>query len=473
MPSPVISVEQMRAWEQATWDSGQAVDVVMRLAGRAVANAARRLARPDAPVLVLAGKGNNGGDAKYAAEELEELDVILIDCADESTTLANIREELGRAAVTDGLVIDGLFGIGLNRAPEGRWAEIIEAVNHSGARVLAVDAPSGLDCDRGDAPGAVVTADTTLTFGAPKTGLLSAGATRWVGRLEVAPDIGLVACPAKSEVEWLLDSDFTNFPPRRPIGGHKGAFGHLAILAGSTGYHGAAVLAALGAQRAMPGLISVYPTERAYQPVASQLRQCMVHPWTPQTEFPKNATAILIGPGLAGPDVDPVTIEKVRELWRTSRLPIVVDASALDWLQPGGETPGIRIVTPHPGEASRMLGIANAEVQADRVAAARAVSAKYGACRVVLKGCRTVIAGGAVTAVNGTGNAGLGQGGSGDILAGYLAGLVAQPLLRERLDDVVRFAVHQHGLTADCLSESAQAWDLDDFIPLLGNACLG
>lgn len=469
MPVPVISIAQMRAWEQATWDTGQSVEAVMRLAGKAVAEAARTMIRRDAPVLVLAGKGNNGGDAELAAEQLSERSTTVVDCTESGASLALLRSELERVVGLDGLVVDGLFGIGLNRAPTGHWAEIIAAVNDSGARVLAVDVPSGLLGDNGTAPGAVIRAERTLTFGAPKHGLLAAAAVESVGHLVVAPEIGLTPCPVAGDLEWILAGDFEGYPPRRPVAAHKGAFGHLAILAGSTGYHGAAVLAARGAQRAMPGLISLYPTEHAYGPVAAQLRQTMVHPWAESSALPANVSAVLAGPGLAGADVPEAMRRRVVEAWATLAQPMVVDASALDWLEPGGSGTGFRVVTPHPGEAARMLGCSVADVQADRVAAARAIAAKFGGCHVVLKGSRTVIVSGERVGINGTGNPLLGQGGSGDVLAGYLAGLLAQPLLRSDLQRLVRFAVHQHGLVADRLTGACRAWDLDDFIPRLGN----
>ena len=469
MPVAVISVAQMRAWEQATWDTGQSVERVMRLAGRAVANAALAMNHGKAPVLILAGKGNNGGDARYAAEYLEGSQTTLVDCSDETVSTATIRDMLDHVTASGGLVIDGLFGIGLNRAPAGRWAEIIDAVNARGPRILAVDVPSGLDSEGASVAGAVIRADHTLTFGAPKLGLLSAMAAPYVGRLEVATDIGLVPCPFKQPIEWILDSDFRDFPPRRQAGGHKGTFGHLAILAGSTGYHGAAVLAALAAQRAMPGLISVYPSERVYPSVAAQLRQSMVHPWSDQTRLPRNCTALLVGPGLAGPDVSGETIAQIRELWARSPMPIVADASALDWIPPGDPISAVRIVTPHPGEAARLLGVSVTEIQAERVAAAQAISKRLGNCHVVLKGNRTVIVNpGHPTAVNGTGNPNLGQGGSGDLLAGHLAGLVAQASLASRIAETIRHAVHEHGRAADFLTGRQSAWDLDDFVRVLG-----
>ena len=153
------------------------------------------------------------------------------------------------------LIIDGLFGIGLDRPLADDWKKFIETVNRSGIPILAVDVPSGLNADTGDpaSPGVAIEAAVTLTVGAPKTGLLAQNAWACVGRLEVADDVGLTLCPHASELNWTVPEDFQGFPPRRPAAGHKGIFGHLGIIAGSLGFHGAAVLAArrgIGGRRA-------------------------------------------------------------------------------------------------------------------------------------------------------------------------------------------------------------------------------
>jgi ADP-dependent NAD(P)H-hydrate dehydratase / NAD(P)H-hydrate epimerase len=471
MPVPVISVAQMREWEESTWGSGQTVEAVMRRAGQAVANRAQKMTAPGAEILVLAGKGNNGGDAKYGAEYLSERKVTLIDASDPVAARTRLSEKLPAARATDGLVIDGLFGIGLNRPLSVEWVRLITALNDGGVRILAIDIPSGLDSDTGVDYGAAVRAAATVTFGAPKVGMIQPQSVESVGRLEVAADIGLIPCPFAGDPQWTLTSDFSGFPPRRSAHGHKGTFGHLAILAGSQGFHGAAVIAARAAHRAMPGLVSAFTTTAAYPLVAGQLQQTMVHPWSAAAELPATTTAVLVGPGLAGPDIPQSLNDRVRELWEQSPLPVVADASALDSLPTGGDHPGIRIITPHPGEAARMLNATSNEVQADRLTAACRLSAKYGGCQVILKGSRTITCGEQGPAfLNSTGNAGLGQGGSGDALAGYLAGLVAQPLLQKDLDRLIRFAVWEHGHTADCLAAERFAWDLEDFIPRLGNS---
>ena len=145
------------------------------------------------------------------------------------------------------LVVDGLFGIGLNRPLGQEWVGFIEHVNAALLPVLAVDVPSGLNADTGEPQGAAIAASVTLTVGAPKTGMLREVAWPFVGRLEVATDVGLAPCPHQGELQWTLPEDFAGFPPQRPAATHKGTYGHLAIVAGSLGYHGAAVLTSRGA----------------------------------------------------------------------------------------------------------------------------------------------------------------------------------------------------------------------------------
>jgi len=157
-------------------------------------------------------------------------------------------------------------------------------------------------------------------------------------------------------LNWTLPEDFAGLPPRRTVDGNKGDYGHVAIFAGSVGYHGAAVLAARGALRAQPGLVTVYPHETAYRPVAGQLQSAMVHPWLPDTPLPKTCSAILFGPGLAMEDLPQAVKLEMRSLWRYSTLAMVVDATALSWLESRPTPPdALRVITPHPGEAGRLL----------------------------------------------------------------------------------------------------------------------
>ena len=319
--------------------------------------------------------------------------------------------------------------------------------------------------------GTAIEAAVTITVGAPKRGMLRASAWQYVGRLDVAADVGLVPCPISSDVQWTLSDDFRGFPPTRPVAGHKGTFGHLAIIAGSAGFHGAAVLAARAAQRARPGLITVFTQEPAYVPVASQLQAVMVQKWRPEIALHDEFDAVLVGPGLARPD-DPEAMKKVTaSIWNDFAGPVVVDASALAWLPQGKLAANApRIITPHPGEAGRLLGISSAAVQEDRPGALRELSRRLGSCFVVLKGHQTLVGrdAGAVF-VNSSGNPDLAQGGSGDALAGYLGGLLAQRHLCADALRAVRFGVWQHGATADGLSVTHPNWVVEDLVTALGS----
>jgi NAD(P)H-hydrate epimerase len=478
MPIPVINIARMREWESTTWTTGQTEAEVIRRVGKKIARHARRLTRPDDTILILAGKGHNGDDAVAAKEFLKNRRAEIIAVTDPEAALAEFQSRAGVSPAQTGrearpaLIIDGLFGIGLNRALDDGWKKFIAAVNESKIPVLSVDVPSGLNADTGENFGAAIEAAVTLTVGAPKTGLLAQAAWPFVGRLEVTGDVGLIPCPPAGELQWTLPDDFENFPPRRAVAGHKGTFGHLAIVAGSFGYHGAAVLAARAAQRAQPGLVTLFTQENVYHAVAAQLQSAMVKLWTPEIKLLEDASAVLIGPGLAALDGTDQMKVIIRRFWRDWPLPLVVDASALDWLAAQSfPKEAIRVVTPHPGEAARMLNTTVAQVQADRPHAVREISHRYGNCRVVLKGHQTLIgrAEGEIF-VNPSGNPHLAQGGSGDALAGFMAGLLAQPALQTDVEKTIRYAVWQHGAAADELQAKRANWVVEDLVTELGNA---
>ena len=474
MPVPVISVAQMRLWEQATWASGQTEDAVIRLAGQAVARAAERLTRSGDAILVLAGGGHNGDDALRAAEALRERAIEVVRVCEPDGALAEITAQLARRPA---LVIDALFGIGLNRPLGPAWREVIQRVNDSGARVLAVDVPSGLNAQSGEPMPVAIRAQTTLTLGAIKEGLLRESAWPFVGRLEVAAEIGLLPCRFHdAPMMWTEPvADFANFPPPRDIAGHKGSFGHAAIVAGSRGYHGAAVLAARGAQRAQPGLVTLSVPGEIYIPVAAQLQAVMVAPYSQEPILPDSATAVLVGPGLAAPDLPESLKTWLARLWCDAPLPILVDASALDWLPPGAVASGaLRVITPHPGEAARMLGVTVSQVQGDRFAAVRGLSGRFGGCLVVLKGHQTAIGWQhGPLFVNGSGNPHLAQGGSGDLLAGFIAGMLAEPALAPDARRALAFAVWQHGAAGDRLQATRPGWVIEDLAAVLGSIAPG
>ncbi len=459
----------MREWEQATWATGQTEAEVIRQVGECVAGHALRLTRPGTLILILAGKGHNGDDARSARPHLTDRQSEVLEVTEPASDLPKLERLL---ALRPALVIDGLFGIGINRPLAPAWVRFIECVNHAKPLVLAVDVPSGLNGDTGQPQGAAVRADVTLTIGAPKIGLLQETAWPYVSRLEVAATVGLAPCPLRTEIIWTLPEDFLDFPPRRAAATHKGSYGHLAIVAGSPGFHGAAVLAARGAQRAQPGLITLYTLRQVYPVIASQLQAVMVSRWRPGENLRGHWSAVLLGPGLAAEELPEELKLRAGRLWHDSLLPVVVDASALDWLPPGPVPPDrLRVITPHPGEAARLLGVTATEVQANRLAALRRLSARFGDTWVVLKGHQTLI--GRSTGevyVNPSGNPHLAQGGSGDVLSGFLAGLLAQPALQADPLITLRYGVWQHGAAADFLQATRPNWVVEELTETLGAA---
>jgi NAD(P)H-hydrate epimerase len=469
MPIPVISTAQMREWEAATWAAGQTEAEVIRRVGKRVARRARKLTRAADTILFLVGKGHNGDDARAAAKQLEDRRAEVLEMFLPDTDLLPLVSALQEKPA---LIVDGLFGIGLNRPLSEAWQKIISAINASKIPVLAIDVPSGLNADTGETFGAAVEATVTLTVGAPKIGMLAPAAWPFVGRLEVTEDVGLVACPLASELNWTLPEDFENFPSPRPVAGHKGSFGHAVLLAGSRGFHGAAVLAAHGAQREQPGLVTLFTPENVYHPVAAQLQAAMVNVWSAETRLPASTSGLLAGPGLAGLELPADLRMTLRHWWRDAEYPFVLDASALDLL---GSEPFVkkltRVLTPHPGEAARLLNTTPQKIQADRVRALRDISRRGGNCWVVLKGNQTLIgrAEGNIF-VNPSGNAHLAQGGSGDLLSGFLAGLLAQPALAADVETTLRYAVWQHGAAADRLQATRANWVVEDLANELGNA---
>ena len=468
MPIPVVTSGQMREWEQATWATGQTEAGVIHQVGKRLARRARKLTRAGDTILFLAGKGHNGDDARSAAKQLEGRRAELLEVLLPDTDLLPLEMKL---AEKPALIVDGLFGIGLNRPLGEDWQKIISTINASGIPVMSVDVPSGLNADTGAHFGAVVNASVTLTIGAPKTGLLTPAGTDAAGRLEVADDVGLIPCPFKSELNVILPADFQQYPPSRPVTSHKGTFGHVVVIAGSLGYHGAAILATHGALRAQPGLVTVLTQPAIYQPVAAQLSAAMVQIWPPNYNPPDNINALLAGPGLADPALPADVRMTIRRLWRVNKQPLVVDASALDMLSPepfGKDV--LRVLTPHPGEAARLLRSSTESVQADRPGSLREISRRYGGCWVVLKGHHTLIgrSEGEIF-LNPTGNPWLAQGGSGDVLAGFIAGLLAQPALQADPAKALRYAVWQHGAAADHLQATRSNWTTEDLASEIGN----
>lgn len=460
---------------------------LMERAGERVAEAvADRWSRPARRgVLVAAGKGNNGGDGLVAARLLREREFPCeVACTARAEELspdaaANLeRYRAGGGRFTEvppgdlaplrrgvrgkGLVVDALLGTGLRSPVEGFLAEVVEFLNASGLPIVAVDTPSGLDSDRGAPLGAAVQAEATVTFGFPKAGQVVYPGVAYTGELVVA-DIGIpeeaaaqVAPAAEllepSSVRWLL--------PRRADDSHKGSYGHLLVMAGSRGKTGAAVLACRAAMRVGAGLVTLAAPRGLNDVLAGALVESMTETLGPPgaDEWPRldeadwerlteRKTAVLFGPGVGVHAPARAALE-----WLLERcgLPWLVDADGLNNLaaDPGRlrRARTAPVLTPHPGEMGRLAGMEAAAVNRDRIGAARAFAEAH-RCHLVLKGARTVTATpeGRVS-VNPTGNSGMATGGMGDVLAGAVAGFLAQGLPPE---DAARLGVFLHGLAGD------------------------
>ncbi|MCL4523367.1 MAG: NAD(P)H-hydrate dehydratase, partial [Acidobacteria bacterium] len=371
------------------------------------------------------------------------------------------------------LIIDALLGTGLTGPVEGLLARVISDVNEFGksASILAVDIPSGLPSDSGQPLGSAISADFTVTFTAPKPGLLLPPNCEHAGELHVGA-IGtppeMLAADDALKLHWLEPGEFSALPLARRRGGHKGDYGHALIIAGSRGKTGAAVLSAMGALRAGAGLVTVATPERVLPIVASHVPEMMTEPlagtdadtismrgldYGRLAEIARGKNALALGPGLG---THPETQQFVRAVLRESELPVILDADGLNAFAGRAEELRERkaplAVTPHPGEMARLLGCTTAQVQADRLKIALQAAAQWNAT-VVLKGYHTIIAAPDGRAfINSTGNPGMATGGTGDVLTGMLAGLTAQ-FTTAQWERVLGLGVYLHGRAGDLAAE--------------------
>jgi hydroxyethylthiazole kinase-like uncharacterized protein yjeF len=472
-----LSAEESRALDQRTIAAGTAGLVLMKRAAAAVAReAARALSARGGRglrVVVLAGPGNNGGDgfevarlllASRVAPGVETL--LLGDPArlggDAKTTFSRLEKSGGAIRHVDGdadlvplrsatLVVDALFGTGLSRPvePRGIAARALASASASGAFVVSVDVPSGLSGDRDDLPGPCLRADVTVTFGAPKRCHVFAPAAGVCGRIVVA-DIGLLrpGPPAPGEVEAVAAGDVCPLIPPRLATTHKGTYGHLLVAGGSEGMAGAPALAARGAHRAGAGLVTV---------AADAGVRSLVHALSPETTtLPPDGdvsgfSALAVGPGLGRSEEARTRLGRLAEL----PLPAVFDADALNLAGDARAFASRRaptLLTPHPGEAGRLLGVDAAAVNADRIGAARRIASLANAV-VILKGFRSVVAepaGRAALVL--AGNAGMATGGTGDVLTGICGALLARGL---GAWDAATGGAWIHGSAGDLAAEAA------------------
>ncbi|MGB9456829.1 MAG: NAD(P)H-hydrate dehydratase [Bryobacteraceae bacterium] len=500
----VLTAAEMREVDRRTIEMGIPGIVLMENAGlRVVEFLAERFAPLEAQrVLVLCGKGNNGGDGLVIARQIHTrfprcwLTVVLL--ADPADLHGDAREnykmlracgcpvttEIPPEAYRATVIVDALLGTGINGPATGVIEQAIAKINGSlrPAKVVAVDIPSGMSADSGESPGKIACADYCVTFTAPKLGQVLPPNCDATGELIVRP----IGTPPELlldvKIDLLEPSMFWRVMMPRPAGGHKGTFGHALVVAGSRGKTGAAALCGLGALRAGAGLVTVASAESAVPQIAAHAPELMTEPLseTPHGSIGLNAalaaaaegkTVIAMGPGLGRQPEIPILVANLME---AAEQPLVLDADALVDIAKAPPTPRVRVLTPHPGEMARLTGKTTAEVQADRIGVARAFAEAH-RLTLVLKGQRTVIAfpDGRVW-INPTGTPAMGTGGTGDVLTGMIAGFLAQ--FPQHPDEAVAAAVYLHGLAgqigARALGErSLIASDLLHYLPAAMEEC--
>lgn len=395
-------------------------------------------------ILVVCGPGNNGGDgyvlARHALEAGREVRVVHgAGHAPRSELCRRAVAEFvaagGRVVVFDGavgetdLIVDAIFGIGFSRAPDAGTATLIAAINDSSIPVLALDVPSGIDADSGTAPGAAIRAARTLQFIAAHTGLYTGDAFDYVGATDIAAlDVDTAVFAGTAAAADLISRDFlTRWLQPRSRNSHKGCNGHALCVGGDEGMGGAIALCAEAALRCGAGLVSV--ATRASHAGALLARRPEIMARAVETpaasrDLLERSSVVALGPGLGTAAWGKGLFDEVIG----SGKPCVIDADALNLLSLAPRETRQAVLTPHPGEAARLLGIDAAAVQRDRYAAARKLAEKY-ACPIVLKGAGSIVAApGETPRVIAAGNPGMASGGMGDVLTGTIAALLAQGL---------------------------------------------
>jgi ADP-dependent NAD(P)H-hydrate dehydratase / NAD(P)H-hydrate epimerase len=502
----ILTAAQMREVDHRTAELGIPNIILMENAGHRVVEFLEREYAPLAKqrVIVICGKGNNGGDGLVVARQLYTrvkpawLRVVLTGDPDQmrGDALENYKMlaavgcpvsfEITPEMQTATLVVDAVLGTGIQGAATGKSAEMIHAINQSFplAEVVAVDVPSGLASDSAKVAGEAVRAKYTVTFTAPKPCLVLSPACELAGHIHVAP-IGtpsdLFEKDANISLALCEPHMFAHLFRPRVSESNKGLYGHVLVIAGGRGKTGAAAMAGIAALRAGAGLSTVASAASAIMSIASYAPEIMTEPLA-ETDagsiamrapddpalaaITANKDVIAIGPGMGH---HPETVQFIRRFVRETRAPMVVDADALNAL--GGQRSryeGPRIFTPHPGEMSRLNGKSIAEIQADRIGHARAFATEHGVY-LVLKGNRSVVASpeGRIW-INPTGSPAMATGGTGDVLTGLIAGLVAQ--FPNRLETALLSAVYLHGRTgelgaAELGEKPLVATDLLEFLP--------
>lgn len=489
----VVTAEEMKEIDKrAVKNFSIPALLLMENAGIALAEKAKEMLKGTIQprVAVISGKGNNGGDGLAAARHLKksgiEVTVYLLgrkrDLKGDVKINSNIAGRFLPVIEMTGneisgkmknklqfcdLVIDAIVGIGAKGKMSGTPAAAITAVLECGKPVLCADVPSGLDCSSGVPLGVCIKGNETVTFGFPKAGLLQYPGANFAGSITIA-DIGLpeeFLRSKKASLYLLEEKEIASALPPRPGDGHKASMGHVLVLAGSRGYTGAAALTGMGALRSGCGLVTLGIPRSLNMIFETKLTEVITKP-LPETEattlgleaeneildITKSVQALAIGPGLAR---HPETQALVRKLIMTVSKPMIIDADGLNILEGDISVLGKRqaptVITPHPGEMGRMLGIKADEVQKKRISISKEISTRHEII-TVLKGAKTIITStDGNTFINPTGNSGMATAGTGDVLTGVISSLIARGM---DCLEAAKAGVFIHGLAGDIAAEA-------------------
>lgn len=478
LPRSLYTAAQTRELDRRAQATGISAYALMVRAGEAAFQYLRERWPFATRIVVLAGPGNNGGDgyvlARLAWSQHLDVKVLTVGSHEPLTGAAHeAATEATRARVPEmnwqgtlpaaDVYVDALLGTGLNKPLQGAFAAVIQALNQSGKPVLALDVPTGLQADTGAELGEAVRATATMTFIGAKAGLLTGRGPELVGELcfaslEVADQV-YEGVPALAQ--RLDSSDRLRLAPR-PRDAHKGQSGHVLVVGGNYGMAGAVALAAEAALRAGAGRVSVATRPEHVMMLTARRPELMCHSIIEAADITPllaQASVVVVGPGLGQDAWAMALLGAVLD----SQLPLVMDADALNLLADQPEKRSNWWLTPHPGEAARLLGCRVPEVQRDRFAALRALQEKYGG-QVALKGAGTLVLDEEGVWLCPYGNPGMAVAGMGDILAGLTAALVAQ-----QVSAASRLAVLVHALAGDAAATSGGERGLaaSDLLPFI------
>lgn len=481
----ILPAAIMQQADNATIEQvGIGQDVLMERAALAVVSRVKSY-NPQ-KVLCVCGTGNNGGDALAVARILlvqgVKADVYLCGKPEKYKPAVvkqyDIFQKVGGRTITTNdfteydIIVDGIFGIGLERKVEGAYADVIAHINQADkdkTKIIAVDIPSGIHTDTGAVMGCAVKADETVAFAYYKPGHLVYPGAEYCGKVKVE-EIGISHCFIENNYKadtFTIEKDILPDLPKRPHNGNKGTFGRVLVVAGSSAMYGACYLSALAGLRMGVGLVDIFTHEINRTAVQTMLPEAILHTYEDDNvdlnklkELMERADCVVIGPGLSTSDV---AVNLVEAVLKHCTKPVVADADALnciamhkELLQVIKDSNKNVIVTPHPAELSRLTGKSISELKADYINSVKSFAKEYG-LTVVGKDAGTVVSNGEYTYINQTGNSGMATAGSGDVLSGIIGALCAQ---KENAFDSAWKGVCLHGKAGDLAMGQMNSYSL-------------